>query len=159
MSAFVELSCAPAGDSAGPPVAAPEPANPVPSDPETVTGVPAGTSPEAEKGIPDAARAAQDATSPYLQFLPILIIGAFFYIILLRPQQREQRRRQELLNTLKKNDKVLTTGGMIGTIVDISTDGKMVTLRVDDTTRIKFLRTAIQGPLDDRVEASSQATS
>ena len=43
-----------------------------------------------------------------------LIIGFFFYIILLRPQQREQKRRQELLNTLKKNDKVVNSGGIIG---------------------------------------------
>ncbi len=93
-----------------------------------------------------------------MQFLPILIIGFFFYIILLRPQQRENRRRQELLSALKKNDKVVTTGGLIGTIADISSDGKMVTLRVDDTTRIRFLRSAIHGPADDRAESGNSST-
>ncbi len=144
---------APAVDTAAPAVA--EPAAPEVEAPDTGVAAPAEAATEAAKGAPDAAKPPQDAASPYLQFLPILIIGFFFYIILLRPQQREQRRRQELLSTLKKNDKVVTTGGLIGTIADISTDGRMVTLRVDDSTRIKFLRSAIQGPLDDKVESSS----
>ena len=139
-------------DSSGPSVVIP--AAPATAAPELVAAAPVGTVPEAG-AAPDAAKPPQDAASPYLQFLPILIIGFFFYIILLRPQQREQRRRQELLSTLKKNDKVVTTGGLIGTIADISTDGKMVTLRVDDSTRIKFLRSAIQGPFDDKAESSA----
>ncbi|RLT04600.1 MAG: preprotein translocase subunit YajC [Planctomycetota bacterium] len=92
-----------------------------------------------------------------MQFLPFIAIGLFFYFILLRPQQAEQRRRKELLTLLKKNDKVVTTGGMIGTIADISSDGTRVTLRVDDNTRIKFLRSAIQEPLKDTTESNGSS--
>lgn len=92
-----------------------------------------------------------------MQFLPFIAIGLFFYFILLRPQQAEQRRRKELLTMLKKNDKVVTTGGMIGTIADISSDGTRVTLRVDDNTRIKFLRSAIQEPLKDTPESNGSS--
>ena len=95
---------------------------------------------------------------PWMQFLPFIAIGLFFYFILLRPQQAEQRRRKELLTTLKKNDKVVTTGGMIGTIADISSDGTRVTLRVDDNTRIKFLRSAIQEPLKDSSETNGSSS-
>lgn len=101
---------------------------------------------------------AADAPNPIAQFAPILIIGVFFYFILLRPQQKEQRRRQDFLNNLKKNAKVVTTGGLIGTVVDISSDGRQVTLRVDDTTRVRFLRSAIQGELDEKAETPAAAT-
>ena len=110
---------------------------------------------EAGKNV---ANAAKDVNTPWMQFLPFIAIGLFFYFILLRPQQAEQRRRKELLSTLKKNDKVVTTGGMIGTIADISSDGTRVTLRVDDNTRIKFLRSAIQEPLKDTPESNGSGS-
>ena len=107
------------------------------------------------EGVKDAVQnAAQDAPPSWMQFLPFIAIGLFFYFILLRPQQAEQRRRKELLNQLKKNDKVVTTGGLIGTIADISADGSRVTLKVDDNTRIKFLRSAILEPLKDSAESN-----
>lgn len=84
--------------------------------------------------------------NPLIQMAPMLIMFAvLFYFIMIRPQQREQAERQKRLDALKKNDKVLSIGGIIGTIVDFSGDGKRVTLRVDDGTRIKFTRSSIQG--------------
>lgn len=77
------------------------------------------------------------------------VVGMVFYFMMIRPQQREQKQRQERLDALKKNDKVVTIGGMIGTIVDLSQDGKRLTLRVDDSTRIKFLRASIQSVYDE----------
>lgn len=112
----------------------------------------------AKEAVQNAANAASDAPPPWMQFLPFIAIGLFFYFILLRPQQAEQRRRKELLNQLKKNDKVVTTGGMIGTIADISSDGSRVTLKVDDNTRIKFLRSAILEPLKDTPDSSTSGT-
>ena len=111
---------------------------------------------EAVKNVANSAKDA--APAPWMQFLPFIAIGLFFYFILLRPQQAEQRRRKELLTTLKKNDKVVTTGGMIGTIADISSDGTRVTLRVDDNTRIKFLRSAIQEPLREAPESNGSSS-
>lgn len=93
-----------------------------------------------------------DETPTLTQFLPLIFIAAMFYLILLRPQQREQKRRQETLNALKKNDRVVTTGGIIGTIADLSADNRFVTLKVDDSTRIRFLRSAIHGLLEDKPE-------
>ena len=89
------------------------------------------------------------------QMFPFLIMGLLFYLMLIRPQQKEHRRRQGLLNALKKNDRVVTTGGIIGSIADISSDGKMVTLKVDDSTRIKFLRSAIQGVHEEKSDSAT----
>ncbi len=103
----------------------------------------------------EAAGGKPPEVNPLIQFLPMFLIVLFFYFILMRPQQKEARRRQELLSSLKKNDKVVTAGGMIGTIVDISGDGTRVTLKVDDNTRIKFLRSSITGPYEEKSEAES----
>jgi preprotein translocase subunit YajC len=91
-----------------------------------------------------------------LQLVVMLAVGGImFYLMMIRPQQREQKERKKKLESLKKNDKVLTVGGIIGTIVDFSPDGLRVTLRVDDATRIKFVRSSIQGLYDEKSEAES----
>lgn len=92
----------------------------------------------------------------WFQMLPFAFLAIIFWLLVLRPQQREQRRRQELLNQVKKNDKVVTNGGLIGTIADLSSDGRFVTLKVDDSTRIRFLRSAIAGPLEEKAESTEK---
>ena len=93
---------------------------------------------------------AGDPGGELLRIAPMLIMFVvLFYVIMIRPQQKEQHEREERLSALKKNDKVLTIGGIIGTIVDLSNDGKRVTLKVDDGTRIKFMKSSIQGPYDE----------
>ena len=69
-----------------------------------------------------------------------LIIGIFYFLIL-RPQQKRQKERQKLLEALKKGDRVITTGGLHGTIAGI--DEKTVLLQVADNMKMKFERSAI----------------
>ncbi|MCL4127301.1 UNVERIFIED_CONTAM: hypothetical protein GTU68_027659 [Idotea baltica] len=89
--------------------------------------------------------------------VPMLIgFVILFYFIIIRPQQREQKQRLEKMNSLKKNDKIVTNGGIVGTISAFSDDGTTVTVKVDDNTRIKFLRDSIRGPL---VEAEPDSKS
>jgi len=85
------------------------------------------------------------AASPLLQFLPLIAIVIFFYFIMFRPQQKERARREKALGELKKNDRVVTIGGMIGTIASISEKEQEVILKIDENTRAKFRRSAIQG--------------
>ena len=80
---------------------------------------------------------------------PMLAIGFLWYFMVLRPQRREQARRDDLLGALKKNDRVVTIGGIIGTVANLSADNKEVTLKVDDNTRIRLLRSSIQTVLKD----------
>ena len=89
------------------------------------------------------------AGNPLQMTLPLIVFAVLFYVIMIRPHQKEQHERQQRLNALKKNDKVVTVGGIIGTIVDLSNDGKRVTLKVDDGTRIKFTRSSIHGAYEE----------
>ena len=86
----------------------------------------------------------QQQPDTWMVFAPFVLIAVFFYLLFLRPQRKEQAEREAQVNALKKNDRVLTIGGIIGTVANISADGKEVSLKVDDNTRIKFLRSSIQ---------------
>lgn len=88
--------------------------------------------------------------APFGSFwIPMLIIGILWYLILLRPQMNQQKERKRLLEDLKKNDKVVTIGGILGTVTNISSDGNEVTLRIDDNAKIRMLRSSIQSIVTD----------
>ncbi len=69
-----------------------------------------------------------------------LIIGIFYFLIL-RPQQKRQKDRQKLLEAIKKGDKVVTAGGLHGTVAGL--DEKTVLLQVADNVKMKYERSAI----------------
>ncbi|WP_053374816.1 preprotein translocase subunit YajC [Paenibacillus sp. FJAT-27812] len=72
---------------------------------------------------------------------PFVLMFAVFYFLLIRPQQKKQKQRTSMLNQLKKGDKISTIGGLHGTVVELSDD--TVVLRVNDTTKMTFERSAI----------------
>lgn len=72
---------------------------------------------------------------------PIVLMGVIFYFLLYRPQKKEQHRRQELLNNLKKGERVVTIGGLYGTITGISE--KVVTLKIADKVEVDIARSAV----------------
>ena len=63
---------------------------------------------------------------------------ALFYFVILRPQRREQARRQEMLGGVKKNDRVVTIGGVYGVVSNINREADEVTLKVDESTNTKL---------------------
>jgi preprotein translocase subunit YajC len=77
--------------------------------------------------------------------LPWIVIGVLFYLMLIRPERRKRAELDQMLRSLKKNDRVVTAGGIFGTVVQASQDADEVTLRVDESnnTRIRVLRSSI----------------
>ncbi|AWX55328.1 MULTISPECIES: preprotein translocase subunit YajC [Brevibacillus] len=75
------------------------------------------------------------------QFLPIIIMFAIFYFLLIRPQQKKAKQRNAMLGALKKGDKIVTIGGVHGTIQDLSDD--TITLRIAHNVNVTFDRGAI----------------
>lgn len=71
-------------------------------------------------------------------FIPLAIIFVLFYMIVLRPQRRQEAQRKELLGALKKNDRVVTIGGIHGVVTNVNPNRDEVTLRVDDDTNTKL---------------------
>jgi preprotein translocase subunit YajC len=73
--------------------------------------------------------------------LMLVAMGAIFYFLLIRPQQKQKREREQMLAALKRGDRVVTTGGLHGTITGL--DEHKVVLRVADQVRLEFDRGAI----------------
>lgn len=84
----------------------------------------------------------QETLQMLASYGPIVLMATVFYFLLYRPQKQQQKKRNEMLENLKKGDRVITTGGMYGTI--ISLDAKKVTLKVAEKVEMDFLRTAVQ---------------
>jgi preprotein translocase subunit YajC len=78
-----------------------------------------------------------------IAFLPLAIIMVIFYVLLILPAQRRQKKTQAMLSELKTGDKVVTTGGLYGTIVAL--DGDAVQLRIADQVKVKVARSAVAG--------------
>lgn len=76
--------------------------------------------------------------STVIMFSLIILI---FYFLILRPQQKRQKERQKLLDSIEKGDKVVTIGGMHGTVIGI--EEKTVLVQVADNVKLKFERSAI----------------
>jgi preprotein translocase subunit YajC len=69
------------------------------------------------------------------------LMFAIFYFLLIRPQQKKQKQRAAMLNSISKGDKVVTVGGLHGTIAELSDD--TVVLKVNDSTKLTFDRSSI----------------
>ncbi|HXP71696.1 MAG TPA: preprotein translocase subunit YajC [Candidatus Dormibacteraeota bacterium] len=76
-------------------------------------------------------------------FLPLILIMVIFYFLMIMPAQRRQKKVAEMLRNLKTGDKVITNGGIYGTIVGLDDDS--VQLRIAEQVKIKVSRAAIAG--------------
>jgi len=81
--------------------------------------------------------------SSLFSFIPIVLMIVIFYFLLIRPQQKKEKDRKGMITSLKKGDKVLTAGGIIG-VVDSFNEGDIVVLKIANNTKVEFSKNAIQ---------------
>ncbi len=87
------------------------------------------------------AQAGPAQQSPLISIMPIAVIFVIFYFLLIRPQKKNQQEHAKMLTELKKNDEVVTSGGIYGTIVNLQDD--VITLRIDEGIKIKVQKSAV----------------
>jgi len=75
--------------------------------------------------------------------VPMIFMVVIFYFLLIRPQQRKAKEHKALLENLKRGDRVITNGGLIGTIVNI--EDPLVVIEVADKVRVEVARPYIAG--------------
>jgi len=92
-------------------------------------------------GAPQGADGAAGASNPIMTFLPFVAIIAIFYFLIIRPQNKKQKETQKMLSALKKGDKIVTIGGIHGTIQTVRE--QTVIVKVDEDTKLEFSRSAI----------------
>ena len=81
--------------------------------------------------------------NPYVQLIPIALVFAIFYFIILLPTKRKQKKLQEFLDALKVGDRVVTNGGIYGSVTKVN--GNTVQLQIADKVRIELAKSAIVG--------------
>jgi len=96
---------------------------------------------------------AQAAGNGLVAFLPLVIIMVIFYVLLILPAQRRQKKTQAMLGALKNGDKVVTSGGLYGTIVGLEPEA--VQLRIAEQVKVKVARSAIADIQSDMKEEKS----
>jgi preprotein translocase subunit YajC len=85
--------------------------------------------------------APQPGASPWMSFLPLLLIIVVFWFFMIRPQMKRQKELTNFRNTLKRGDNILTTGGIYGIVFDIKE--QYVIIEVDDKVKMKVDKAAI----------------
>jgi len=85
---------------------------------------------------------------------PLLLIFVFFYLFLLRPQQKKAKDHQNLLNALKKDDRVITAGGIYGTVVMVR--GNMIEVKIADGVNIQVAKPSISSVVTQQDETAAQ---
>ena len=85
-----------------------------------------------------------------MTFIPLLLVFVIFYFLIILPQRKRQRALDAMLDNLKSGDKVVTSGGIYGTIVSVRDDKRTVQLKISENPviRVEVARTAISGLQD-----------
>ena len=80
-----------------------------------------------------------------IQYLPFVLIIGVFYFLLIAPARKQRQKTQGMLSALKTGDKVVTSGGLIGTIVRVGTDDNILKLRIAPSVEVEITRGAVAG--------------
>jgi preprotein translocase subunit YajC len=81
------------------------------------------------------------AIGTFVQFGPIILVFIIMYFLLIRPQQQRQKALQKMIDGLKKGDRVLTSGGIFGTVVGV--DGTKAVPKIADDIKVEFSKGSI----------------
>ncbi|MBE6446990.1 MAG: preprotein translocase subunit YajC [Alphaproteobacteria bacterium] len=79
--------------------------------------------------------------------LPICLVMLVFYFLMIRPQQKRENQKKSMLSALKKGDKIVTLGGIIGTVHKVTNQSE-ISLEISEGVRIRILKTSIGDVLD-----------
>ena len=73
----------------------------------------------------------------FATFLPLILIFLVFWILLIRPQQKKMKQHREMVTNLKRGDKVVTSGGLMGEIIKVN-ENKEITLEISDNVKVQI---------------------
>ena len=90
---------------------------------------------------------AEGATAPgFFQFIPILLVFAIFYFLLIAPMRKRQKALATLVENLKKGDRIITNGGLYGTVAGV--EEKAVVVKVAENVKVKIAKSSVAGLAD-----------
>ncbi len=99
--------------------------------------------------------AAGGAGAMVMQLAPLLLIFVVFYFLLIRPQQKKMKEHRDMLGTLKRNDRIVTAGGIVGTITKVKEGSDEVEVEIAPNVRVNVVRGTISSVV--RPQAANDA--
>jgi len=84
-----------------------------------------------------------DPASTFTSFIPLILIFVVFYFLLIRPQQKKAREHKGMLEALRRGDRVVTAGGIVGLVTKVTAEDREVTVEIADGVRVKVVRDMI----------------
>ena len=92
----------------------------------------------------------------FAAFLPFILIMVVIYFLMIRPQSKRQKEKRKMMENIKKGDRVITIGGIHGSVAGIKNNGKVVVLKVDKNINITVNKSAIAGLAGKVTEEDTQ---
>lgn len=91
-----------------------------------------------------------------LSILPFVLIMLILYFLLIRPQAKRQKEKRAMMEALKKGDRIVTIGGVHGTVVGLKNKGKIVVIKVDKNTNLTVIKSSIAGLAESVTEQDTK---
>ena len=88
--------------------------------------------------------------NPLMSFLPLLLIIAIFYFLIIRPQKKREEKRKEMIAAVEKGDKIITSGGVHGTVTKV--DDNSVLAQVDSNVKLRIDKNSIANVGGEKAE-------
>ena len=95
----------------------------------------------------------QPSSNPIIGFLPLLVIVGIFYVLVFMPMQRQKKQQQQMLKGLQNGNVVLTSGGIVGTIVTINNDDTLILRVKPDNVKIQIARSSVTNLVTEEKKA------
>jgi preprotein translocase subunit YajC len=102
------------------------------------------------------ASGAAPAPSPFVSFTPILVVCAILYFLVIRPQQKQAKEHKRMVDTLKPGDRVLTQGGIFGSVVNLK--GNTVVVKIAENVKVEVTRSAISQVIKETANGAPTTT-
>ena len=91
-----------------------------------------------------------------LSILPFVLIMLILYFLMIRPQSKRQKEKKIMIEALKKGDRIVTIGGVHGTVVGLKNQGKIVVIKVDKNTNLTVVKSSIAGLAESVTEEDTK---
>lgn len=103
---------------------------------------------------PAFAQAAGGASSAFSSFVPLILIFAIMYFLMIRPQQKKAKQHKTMIDSLRRGDQVVTSGGVLGKVSKVSDDG-IVEIEIAEGVKVRVMRATIAQVLNKTEPAAS----
>jgi len=91
-----------------------------------------------------------------LSILPFILIMLILYFLMIRPQSKRQKEKRLMIEAIKKGDRIVTIGGVHGTVVGLKNQGKIVVIKVDKNTNLTIVKSSIAGLAESVTEEDTK---